>query len=98
MYYLAIDRGPFSLVIAIHSLYIIVTTCVAAYLFNEKVLEKIHTYPSCYFGSNNYSSWLIMVYNPVYFFIFSFAAGLLVVMYRDVSHVWLAILKLTRYT
>lgn len=40
MYYLAIDRGPFSLVIAIHSLYIIVTTCVAAYLFNEKVSKR----------------------------------------------------------
>ena len=40
VYYLAIDRGPFSLVIAIHSLYIIVTACIAAYLFKEKVSKK----------------------------------------------------------
>jgi competence protein ComEC len=33
-----------------------------------------------------------MVYNPVYFFIFSFAVGLLVETYRDVSHVWLGVL------
>lgn len=40
MYYLAIDRGPFALVIPIHSLYILVTTFVAAYLFKEKVPRK----------------------------------------------------------
>ncbi len=40
MYYLAIDKGPFALVIPIHSLYILVTTCVAAYLFKEKISAK----------------------------------------------------------
>jgi len=42
MWLLALTKGPFSLIVSIHSLYIIITTVIAYYLFKEKItLKKI---------------------------------------------------------